>query len=255
VENNITANHHYLLKLFRKSVEAIKMHSNFRFKKLVFERLKRATLESIREVLQSRIILVTMRKRVALHSIIKAYRYRKRIQRALQVSMRYTNLTIERKYFGELKVNTLLYKLREKRSMRLLREECKTFVSSLRRLQLASHISKEKNAKAVQHYRLFVQRTYLERLKLGGMANSYQVVRSRFIKKHLCLLVKTYQRLQLTNNRKASTHLRETLLKKYFGRLSSRTITLKTIKLTSVRKLTKCFNGWLSLTRASKQQQ
>jgi len=108
VQNNLTVNNHYLLCLFRKVVGSFNQQSNLEIKKLVFGRLKRATIESIREVLQSRSILLTMRKRVVLHGLVRVYRYRKRVKRALQVSTRYGDLTLKRKYFGELKINTLL---------------------------------------------------------------------------------------------------------------------------------------------------
>jgi hypothetical protein len=111
IQNNIIANHHYLLTLFKKTVRSVRNHQKLDYKQLIFNRLKRATLESIREVLHLRSILITIRKRAAVNSLARVYRYRKKINRALDVSNKYTALTLKKKYFNQLKVNTLLFKL------------------------------------------------------------------------------------------------------------------------------------------------
>jgi hypothetical protein len=89
----------------------VRNHQKLDYKQLIFNRLKRATLESIREVLHLRSILITIRKRAAVNSLARVYRYRKKINRALDVSNKYTALTLKKKYFNQLKVNTLLFKL------------------------------------------------------------------------------------------------------------------------------------------------
>lgn len=154
------ANQHYLIKLFRKTVESFKLSQGMGYKQLVFDRLRRVTLESIREVIQNRSIVVTLRKRVALHSLVKAFKYRKKMRRALEVSRKYTHLKLEKKYFVELKINTLLDRLKTARDMRLLKEACTIFVSSLKQHSLACRTRKNKKSTAMAHYRMELQHRY-----------------------------------------------------------------------------------------------
>lgn len=142
VQNNISANHFYLLQLFRKTMASFKQYARLPYKQAVFAWFKRATIDSQREVLQRRNILLTTRKRHALRGLIRVHQRRKQVRRKLQVSLRYTELSLQKKYFTGWKINALLGKLRDRRELRLIKEACRTFMDRLHKLLRSKTISK-----------------------------------------------------------------------------------------------------------------